>query len=433
VILLSVLNLSSPVHPSYAIDPNYVLVYQSKYWDFYAYKTTWEAHKENYLSQAAYPDQVYEVLRDILGVDIIQDTPDHRLYLLIWEQTGGGFATGWIDEIGKGPGIGISFDAWINKYAGEDYWSHELIAHEATNVFTGHIVSGWPVDWWADELSPFPYAIKIKIEQETGHNDAAQASLNKADALVTMFLGFMSRYGEDIYAKMLRAIKSDGWTQWFGPNPSKNLSEYVTAYLSLAANASLADDINAAFQQVGIKYSLDTQNVRIIWAYRGFLQSVPRSDPRWSYFRQGILLVAKVRTNITLSSSPEDISMDPIIRSTPVVTINGRIMPAINTSVQVSIVNPSGTSTTETLQTSDDGGFSTSFVPSSLGTFTVNVSFLGDDLYESSSSELSVKVQPSYNSAMMITIALMIAVASYLIHRRGKTSRATMRSITCSL
>ena len=212
IIILLTLNLSLEVHPSYAIDPNYVLVYQGNYWHLYAYKTTWEAHKDDYLSQAGYPDQVYEVLRDILGVDVIQDTPDHRLYLLIWEQTGGGFATDRIDEIGKGPGIGVSFDAWINKYAGEDYWSHELIAHETTNVFTGRIVGGWPVDWWVDERSPFPYAIKIKVEQVTGHDDAAQASMNKADALVTMFLGFMSRYGEDIYARMLRAIKSDGWT-----------------------------------------------------------------------------------------------------------------------------------------------------------------------------------------------------------------------------
>ncbi|MBS7617859.1 hypothetical protein KEJ25_04535, partial [Candidatus Bathyarchaeota archaeon] len=272
VLLLVALFLSLLVVTLHIRPVGYVLVYRGKYFDWYAYRSTWDRYNSYYLSQVDYPDRVYEQLVEILGIDILIDTPDHRLYLLVNQRTGGAFATWYISEIGKGPGIGVAYDAWFNVYSGKDYWSTERIAHEIVNLFTGQIVAGWPVDWWADTRSPFPYAIKIVVEQNLGHYDAAEASLKSADPLTKMFLQLMSTYGSNIYSRLLKAIRSDGWSQWFTPNPSKLLSEYVVAYLPLAAGINLADQINSTFSAVGITYQLDPEIVQDIWNYRQYLQ-----------------------------------------------------------------------------------------------------------------------------------------------------------------
>lgn len=315
----------------------YVLVYRGKYFDWYAYKSTWDKYKSYYLSQIDYPDQVYEQLVEILGIDIIADTPDHRLYLLVDQRTGGAFATRYISEIGKGPGIGVAYDAWFNVYSGRDYWSVELIAHEIVNLFTGHIAAGWPVDWWADTKSPFPYAIKIIVERNLGHYDAAEASLRSADPLVKMFLQFMSIYGSDIYSRFLQAIRNDGWSQWFTPNPSKLLSEYVAAYLSLAAGINLADQINSVFSTVGIPYQLDPEIVQDIWNYRQYLQKFPRDDPKWESFRRGDLSMFYSldlpRITVTRSVNKSLVYVEESIQIT-VTIINNGVATAFKISVK---------------------------------------------------------------------------------------------------
>ena len=310
VILVFTFITTTPVSAS--DNYRYELVYKGKYWDWYANPTIWNKYKSYYLSQINYPDEVYEALVSIFGIDIIKETPNHRLYLIILDKKGIAFASQHASEIGKGPAIGICYDAWFSKYSGRDYWSHELIAHEAVNLYTGFIIGGWPTDWWADTRSPFPYVIKIKIERMTGHVDAAKESLKYIGPLEKMFLNFMSKYGEDIYSKMLKAIKEDGLKQWpnNGSNPSKLLSEYVAAYLSIAANENLADEINNAFKRVGISYRLSRSAVEDIWKNRELLQMVPKSDPQWQYFKQGIYV-----------PSPKLVTLNTSIPNTEIVSI----------------------------------------------------------------------------------------------------------------
>lgn len=274
------------------IDPKYVLVHSSKYWDWYAYQTTWENYSYYFQEQLSFPDEVYEELSQLLGVDLINKVQDKKLYLLVREETGKAFSIDIISEIEKGPGIGIPFDAWLNEYSSEDTWSYELITHETVNVFIGQIINGWPIDWWTDTISPFPYALKIIIENRTGHIDAANKSLENADELVNFFLGLMDVYGDDIYQKMLQRISDDGWLDWGTiktENPSKLLSEFVAAYLSLAAGVNLTNDLNEVFSSVGITYRLDRKKVKKIWDTEVSLQSYPRNHSKWIRFREGNL------------------------------------------------------------------------------------------------------------------------------------------------
>ncbi len=234
-----------------------------------------------------YLDQVYSAISSILNVSIVPGS-SQKLYLVIWQQTGGGVSTSCIGEIGHGPGILISYDAWSNPYAGSDNWSVELIAHESVNVFTGYIVSGWPRDWWADDISPFPYAIKILVEQQTGHTSAAAQSTSSADALVHMFLNLGSQYGTSVYARTMSDIKNDGWSAWFGPNPSQLLSDYVVAYLSEAAGTDLSSTVNSAFAaKGGFPYSINDSAVNSIMSERSSLQNQQRSSYCWQQFRSG--------------------------------------------------------------------------------------------------------------------------------------------------
>lgn len=263
------------------------MVYSSTYWDLYAYSTTWNKYKGYYLSLANYYDQVYDQLETKLGINVVSTTSSHKVYLLISNKTGGGFAIGCIGEIGKGPGIGVSFDAWFNPYAGSDNWSVELIAHESTNLFTGQAVGGWPVDWWADHISPFPYSVKIQVEQAAGHDSAAQQSLSTADPLTHMFLNISQEY-PGVYKTMLSDLKADGWSQWFGPNPSQLLSEYVVAYLSIAAGTDLTSTVNNYYgAQGGIGYTLNDSVVSAIMSKRNSLQGTDTNSVHWQDFRQG--------------------------------------------------------------------------------------------------------------------------------------------------
>ena len=395
-----------------------MLVYQGKYFDWYAYQSTWNSHNTQYLSQVNYPDQVYDQLVQILGVDIINKTTDHRLYLMVDQQTGGGFAANYISEIGKGPGIGIAYDAWYNIYSRSDVWSTELIAHEMTNVFTGQIVGGWPIDWWADDRSPFPYAIKIMVEQNLGHSDASDASLYSADALTRMFLQFMSTYGSDIYSQVLQAIESDGWSQWFGPNPSLLLSEYVAAYLSIGTGTNLADQINTNLQITGIPYQLDRDTVQNIWDYRQYLQQFPRDDPKWQLFRQGET-VFKIETTLSCSVSSSTITIGDNV------TVSGTISPTMSGKVvTLTYAKPDGATVTRTVTTGSDGSYSDPYKPNAVGSWSVVASWDGDSQHFGSTSQtasFNVKAVIDYTLYVCgISAVAVIILVGYMVTKRKR-------------
>ncbi len=278
------------------MDNQYVLVHSSQYWDLYANKDRWDANSQIFQDQSSFPDQVYEKLREFLGTDPIQGTPDKRFYLLVNEETGGGFAAGHISQIEKGPGIAVGWDSWKNQFAGNTFWSHELITHETVNVFTGLILSGWPTDWWANHRSPFPFMVKIKTLEDVGFTDGAQADKERADTLTKMFLDLQAKYDWDLYRQLLKFIADDGWTSWDtltesgGSNPSVLRSSYVAAYLSAAANTNLTDVINTAYASTDhLDYRLDAQLVQQIIDRRNELQALPRDSAEWNDFRKGIV------------------------------------------------------------------------------------------------------------------------------------------------
>jgi hypothetical protein len=157
-------------------------------------------------------------------------------------------------------GDGVAYDAFVGSaYGATGFWGYLLSLHEAINDWTGMASGGWPTDWWADHQSAFPNLMDFHIMNTIGveNNDqnlikAAAAQKKRfypggdsADAkVVALDNVFMLMPGGDGYAgfsHMFAMVTADG-LKWDGlgvPNPDVKRSEYVVAYMSLAAGQSV--------------------------------------------------------------------------------------------------------------------------------------------------------------------------------------------------
>jgi len=159
-------------------------------------------------------------------------------------------------------GVGVAYDAFSGSaYGANGFWGYVLSLHESINVWTGLASGGWPTDWWADHQSAFPNMIDFHAMSKIG-TDNADANLTKAAAaqkkrfypggdtadakVVALDNVFGIMPGGDGFAgfsKMFRLLTNDG-IKWDGlgvENPDVKRSEYVVAYMSLAAGQSVLD------------------------------------------------------------------------------------------------------------------------------------------------------------------------------------------------
>ena len=157
-------------------------------------------------------------------------------------------------------GDGVAYDAFAGSaYGATGFWGYLLSMHEAINDWTGMASSGWPTDWWADHQSAFPNLMDFHIMNTIGveNNDpnlvkAAAAQKKRfypngdsADAkVVALDNVFMLMPGGDGYAGFshMFALQTADGVKWDGlgvPNPDVKRSEYVAAYMSLAAGQSV--------------------------------------------------------------------------------------------------------------------------------------------------------------------------------------------------
>lgn len=216
-----------------------VSVHDGKHWTWYARQDQFSANKKDYEALYDYADKAFDELTQFWGLK----PPSDKYALLIYEKTGGGFATGNIGEVSaitkKGaPGIGVSYDAFFGSANGiKGYWAYVLITHEMVNLFTGQIVSGgWPLDWWANHRSPFPLMTAVQIEYSLVPNVAIHHNEQTKDPFVQMFVQLKSKYGWHMFRSAFKMAIDDGihWDR-LGPNPGFLLTNYVCAYLQMSA------------------------------------------------------------------------------------------------------------------------------------------------------------------------------------------------------
>jgi hypothetical protein len=280
VALLAAICGASPAQPVEKI-------HEGRYWNWYAQADQFQAHKADVEAVYDYADRAYAYLVEAWGL-----APRAARYsLLVWPKTGGGFAAGDIGEIsavqpGPNPGIGVSYDAFFNTDGGiKGFWAYAIITHEMVNLFTGQTVSGgWPVDWWADHVSPFPKMTAVQIEYALRPDVAVRHAAQAQGPLDWMFLRLKDQFGWGMFRKAFRAAIEDGvnWSQ-IGENPSALLTNYVCAYLQLGAPESLHPYIR------GVVPNYDANTVADILAARARWRALPDDDPKRAELKDAYL------------------------------------------------------------------------------------------------------------------------------------------------
>ncbi len=219
-------------------------VHSGRHWEWYARADQFQANQKDFEALYEYADKAYDELSDNWGIKPKID----KYALLIYEKTGGGFATGNIGEVSaitkkSAPGIGVSYDAFFNSANGiKGYWAYVLITHEMVNLFTGQIVSGgWPLDWWANHRSPFPLMTAVQIEYTLIPKVAIHHNQQTNDPFVQMFVQLKTKYGWHMFRSAFQKAIDDkmDWSK-LGPNPGFLLTNYVCAYLQLGAPEPIA-------------------------------------------------------------------------------------------------------------------------------------------------------------------------------------------------
>jgi hypothetical protein len=258
-------------------SPATIQIHEGKHWIWYAREDHYREHKASFERFYEYADKAFDYLGDAWGM-----SPKGKYALLAWEQRGGGFATGNISEVSRltgkpSPGIGVSYDAFFGSANGvQGYWAYVLITHEMVNLFTGEVVSGgWPVDWWANHRSPFPYMTAVAIEYALKPEVAVHHDRATNDPLVRMFQRLKDQYGWHMFRRAFTAAREDGvnWDR-IGANPSPLRTNYVAAYLQIGAPE---DIFGVLAKEVP---GFDREAAAKIVAARERWRAMPESDER---------------------------------------------------------------------------------------------------------------------------------------------------------
>ncbi len=257
--------------PTPVQDAPFIEIHHGRHWIWVARQDQYEDHKADIESFYDYADNAYDELAKNWGLK--PDIPQQ--FLLVYEKTGGGFASGDIGEVHKfsagrsSSGIGISYDAFYGTtYGIKGYWAYAIMTHEMVNSFTGLIVSGgWPRDWWADDRSPFPLMTATQIEFKLIPEVSVQHIKDGLhDPLVGMFLELKNQYGWYMFRTAFQAAIHDG-INWdaFGTNPSAIRTNYVAAYLQIGAPENIAPKLSGLVPGFDAAVVKDILRARKAW------------------------------------------------------------------------------------------------------------------------------------------------------------------------
>jgi hypothetical protein len=236
----------------------WMLVYESSLSRWCVASDVWDLHAADITSSQTqyfdYGDQVVTTMSNLFANPL----PAGTKFTYQVETPNGGAHTG----SNFGIGVGVTGDAFWNtanmRLASsgatvgiKGFWGYLLTLHEAINVWTGRVSSGWPTDWWADHRSPFPNSMDFHVMDSIGRAQNNPTLINAADAhfwrmadsrntggydtQVGMFDNFFNRYGGYTpYVNTFTMAQADAM-RWdaLGANPSPLRTHYVIAYLQL--------------------------------------------------------------------------------------------------------------------------------------------------------------------------------------------------------
>jgi hypothetical protein len=159
-------------------------------------------------------------------------------------------ASGGAWAVGGGAEVGYSFDAFNGTGSGGNLqWIKGVVIGELLNTIMASLTDNWPSDWWCDGVWYFPGLVAIDVAKEVV--DTAFALKWESDERYPTY---------PVYNVMASLLKANGWgyfqtffnliradsVHWgnIGTQPSKIRTDYVIAYLSIAAGKNMGRTLN---------------------------------------------------------------------------------------------------------------------------------------------------------------------------------------------
>ncbi len=195
----------------------------------------------------------------------------------------------------------------ISDFFGRPTWSDGLrwirgvIIGEVINSTTGAVSDNWPVDWWCDHVWYFPGFVAgeiLKQAVDTAFGNYWLTSENYPTYPVyNTFKSLLTQFGWAYYKNFFAAVLADSM-HWgnIGANPSQIKTDYVIAYMSLAAGR----DLGGVFDSDQVA-NADSAEIAAIMEVEERLVIATKNNLKvataWSDFRSGDYASAKTILN----------------------------------------------------------------------------------------------------------------------------------------
>jgi hypothetical protein len=244
-------------------------------------------------------------------------------------------------EQGSGGGLGgwagggeVGYTSTCFTSAGGMAWVKGVVIGECVNVATGAVTGDWPVDWWVDGVWYFPGFVVVDVLKEAA--DTASAKKWETDEkyptypVYNTFFALLKEFGWTYYQNFFAKIKADtmSWGN-IGTNPSKIKTDYVIAYMSLAAGRNLG----TTFKNATVS-AADSVEIAAIMSVelrlRAALAQKLNVATAWTNFRSGNYAAAKqILDNLGVSEVRQGFPAAgsiPVFQSVQVYSLNGQML-----------------------------------------------------------------------------------------------------------
>jgi hypothetical protein len=136
------------------------------------------------------------------------------------------------------------------KSEGAMNWVRGVVIGEVVNGVTGAVSAEWPRDWWADTAWYFPGFVTVDVLKDVVPSHAEKWERDEkypTYPVYQLYKALLAEQGWPVYQRLFALVKTDAidWSK-IGANPSVLKSNYVVAYMSLAAEQNLGARFKAA-------------------------------------------------------------------------------------------------------------------------------------------------------------------------------------------
>ncbi len=238
----------------------------------------WEIHDMAvYTQYKANFDEIIAILeRGYFGIAKRLGT-GHKLPLRVIIEAGG-CCGGWAG------GGDVGYADGDFKSDGAMNWVRGVVIGEVVNGVTGAVSAEWPRDWWADTAWYFPGFVTVDVMKDVVPSHATKWESEEkypTYPVYVLYKALLAEQGWTVYQKLFALVKTDkiDWSK-IGANPSAIKTNYVVAYLSLAAGMNLG----TRFQ--GARVATDPAIVQAIMDTRAKL-AAGGTPSAWARFRAG--------------------------------------------------------------------------------------------------------------------------------------------------